>query len=60
LFSALVTGVQEGRPAPDSPVTVTMVVVGPRPADYPEIGDEFTLWRGADVAHGVITNRLFV
>jgi hypothetical protein len=37
-----------------------MVVVGPRPAEYPEIGDEFTLWRGADVAHGVITNRLFV
>jgi hypothetical protein len=55
LFSALVSGLQEGPPSPESAVTVTMVVAGPRPAGYPKIGDEFTLWRGADVAHGVIT-----
>lgn len=60
LFSALVSGGADVTPRPDTLMTVTLVVVGPRPAEYPEIGDEFTLWRGAEVAHGVITNRLFV
>jgi hypothetical protein len=59
LFSALVSGPEDEAPA-DSRVVVTMVVVGDSPADYLGIGDEFDLWRGVDVAHGVITRRLFV
>ncbi len=60
LFSALVS-CPEGAASPTcSYEIVTMVVVGDSPADYLGIGDEFDLWRGADVAHGVITRRLFV
>lgn len=60
LFSALVTGLEGPASPDDSLVIVTMVVVGDSPAEYLGIGDEFTLWRGGDVAHGVITRRLFV
>ncbi len=60
LFSALVSGPEAAAAPTDSHVVVTMVVVGDNPADFLGIGDEFDLWRGADVAHGVITWRNFV
>jgi hypothetical protein len=35
-------------------------VLGRSPADCLSVGDSFTLWRGYDVARGIITRRLFV
>jgi hypothetical protein len=59
LFTALVT-TQDGADQPgNSPVIATMEVVGPHPDDCLGVGDSFTLWRGDDLARGVITRRLF-
>ncbi len=59
LFTALVS-TQDGTAQPaNSQVIATMVVVGRHPDDCLGIGDAFTLWRGADMARGVITRRLF-
>jgi hypothetical protein len=59
LLTALVT-TEDGPAQPgNSHVIATMVVVGPHPDDCLEIGDSFTLWRGIDLARGVITRRLF-
>jgi hypothetical protein len=60
LFTALVSS-EDGVPPPgQSNVTVTMVVVGASPDNSLDIGDAFTLWRGRDIARGVITRRLYV
>jgi hypothetical protein len=37
-----------------------MVVVGARPDDCLDVGDAFTLWRGRDIARGVISRRLYL
>jgi hypothetical protein len=58
LFTALVSTEDGAEPA-HSRVIATMVVLGSQPDDCLGIGDSFTLWRGADVARGVITRRLF-
>jgi tellurite resistance protein TehA-like permease len=60
LLTALVAS-QDGAGAPvASHPIVTLIVVGQNPADCLGVGDAFTLWRGYDVASGVITRRLFV
>jgi tellurite resistance protein TehA-like permease len=60
LLTALVAS-PDGADASAKPhPIVTLVVVGPNPADCLSVGDAFTLWRGYDVASGVITRRLFV
>lgn len=58
LLTGLVSAEDGAGSAADSQVTATMVVVGPHPDDYLAIGDTFTLWRGADIASGVVTGRL--
>jgi len=60
LSTALISA-DDGGPQPGPPnVVVTMVVVGPSPDDCLDIGDAFTLWRGRDIARGVISRRLYV
>jgi hypothetical protein len=59
LLSALVTTEDGPGQAGISHVIATMVVIGPHPDDCLGIGDSFTLWRGTDLARGVITRRLF-
>jgi hypothetical protein len=59
-FSALVSASADGLPPVDSQVTVTMVVLGDDTGDYLAPGDDFSLWRGGEVGHGVITRRIFV
>ena len=60
-FSALVT-----RPAEfpdhrgDHSVQVTLTVIGDDLPDYLVPGDTLSLWRGHDIASGVITRRLFL
>lgn len=65
LLTALVTaqdetGQDEKTLPASSKVIATMVVVGLHPDECLSVGDTFTLWRGADIASGVITRRLFV
>ncbi len=57
LLTALITA-QDGEPATAPWVTVTMLVIGP--GNCFDVGDDFTLWQGTDVARGVVTRRLFV
>jgi tellurite resistance protein TehA-like permease len=59
LFTALVTAEDEAAEPGNSHVIATMVVIGAHPDDCLGIGDSFALWRGTDVASGVITRRLF-
>jgi hypothetical protein len=59
LFTALITSQDEAEQAGTSQVIATMDVVGPHPDDCLGVGDSFTLWRGDDLARGVITRRLF-
>jgi hypothetical protein len=58
LFSALVTcddSLQPGKPG-----MVTVVVLGGDADDYLPPGEHFALLRGADVARGTVTSRVFV
>lgn len=58
IFSALVTSGND--PAPDSRhLLLTMTVLGSDADGYLDTGQRFTLWRGHDVARGVVTRRLF-
>jgi hypothetical protein len=59
LLTALVSA-DEGPPPGQSNVVVTMVVVGASPDNCLDVGDPFTLWRGRDIARGVISQRLYV
>jgi hypothetical protein len=61
IFSALVTN-QPGEPirAEDHSVRLTMTVLGDDAGDYLDAGDSFTLWRGHQIGHGVISRRLFL
>lgn len=58
ILSAMVSAQDDAVPGRSR--VVTMVVTGRDPASCLAIGDRFTLWRGTDVASGVITRRLFV
>lgn len=58
ILAALVSAQDDAVPGRSR--IVTMVVTGRDPAGCLGIGDRFTLWRGTDVASGVITRRLFV
>lgn len=63
LFSALVSSGDSEPQAPvsaDSQVVVTLVVLGDTAGDYLAPGEEFDLWRGQNVGHGVVTRRIFV
>jgi hypothetical protein len=60
LFTALVSADDGGPPPGKSGVVVTMVVVGTSPDDSLDVGDAFILWRGRDIARGVISRRLYV
>ena len=63
LFSALVSsgdGLLPTAAATGPQVVVTLVVLGDTAADYLAPGEEFDLWRGQNVGHGVITRRIFV
>lgn len=59
LFSALVTAGDDSPLPGNSRLTVTMVVLGDDADDYLAIGDNFVIWRGCDVARGVVTRRIF-
>lgn len=59
-FSALVAGNGEGSEICGSDHAVVQIqLAADHPADYFGIGDHFTLWRGHDLAEGVVTRRLF-
>jgi hypothetical protein len=60
LLTGLVSA-DDGGPLPGrSNVVVTMVVVGASPDNCLDVGDPFTLWRGRDIARGIISRRLYV
>jgi hypothetical protein len=60
VLTALVSA-EDGGPSPgQSNIVVTMVVVGASPDNCLDVGDPFTLWRGRDIARGVISRRLYV
>ncbi|MGH3305204.1 MAG: hypothetical protein ACRDOK_26760, partial [Streptosporangiaceae bacterium] len=61
LFSALVAGWDapaSGR-AGGAQALATIVAFGSQPADCLPVGGTFALWRGRDVARGVVTRRIF-
>ncbi|MGB6453760.1 MAG: hypothetical protein WBH47_04630, partial [Streptosporangiaceae bacterium] len=62
LFSAVVADwdARGANPAHRARAVATIVAFGPRPADCLPVGGTFALWRGHDVAHGVVTRRIFV
>lgn len=60
VLTALVSAEDGGPAGGQSNVVVTMVVVGPSPDNCLDVGDPFTLWRGRDIARGVISRRLYV
>lgn len=63
LFSALVSSGDSSPQVPvstASQVVVTLVVLGDTAGDYLAPGEEFDLWRGRNVGHGMITRRIFV
>ncbi len=62
LFSALVAGWDPHAPgrAGDAQALATIIAFGSEPADCLPVGGRFALWRGRDVAHGVVTRRIFV
>ena len=60
-FSALVNRDGEMPFRHGSPrVQVTLRVAGDDVAEYLDIGSNFNLWLGSDVADGIVTRRLFV
>ncbi len=60
-FSALVTSHGDGSDwLAARELMVTVVVRGDDPRAYLDVGDEFSLWRGRDIARGVVTRRVFV
>jgi hypothetical protein len=60
LLTALISADDGGPPPGRSDFIVTMVVVGTSPDSCLDVGDAFTLWRGRDIARGVISRRLYV
>jgi hypothetical protein len=66
LFSALISqggeSLSQGGESPsgDSKRVVTITVLGDDTGDYLAPGEDFVLWRGGEIGHGVITRRIFV
>lgn len=59
LFSALITPRADTIPG-DSHIVLVITVVDDDAGDYLGAGEEFALWRGHDIGHGVVTRRVFV
>ncbi len=60
-FPALVTSYGDGSEwLPATDLVVTIVVRGEHPRDYLDVGESFSLWRGRDIASGVVTRHLYV
>jgi hypothetical protein len=62
LYSALVDNWDQhdsGR-AGAARALARIVAFGPQPAERLPVGGTFVLWRGRDVAHGVVTRRIFL
>jgi tellurite resistance protein TehA-like permease len=62
LFSALVAGwdPHSSDQAGARQALATIVAFGPQPAECLPVGGSFSLWRGRDVGHGIVTRRIFV
>lgn len=62
LFGAHVAGwdLHASHRAGHAEALATIIAFGSRPADCLPVGGSFALWRGRDVAHGVVTRRIFV
>jgi len=58
-FNALVT-TSADRVAGDSHIIVVVTVIGDDAGDYLGVGEDFAVWRGHDIGHGVVTRRVFV
>jgi hypothetical protein len=58
LFSALIVVILDDSAQPDHSIPLTLAVVGDDVPEYLDAGDSFTLWRGHDIGHGVISRRL--
>lgn len=58
LFSALISPAADQ--VPGDGVVLTVTVLGDDAGDYFGPGQPFSLWRGADVGHGVVSRRVFV
>jgi hypothetical protein len=58
-FNALVTASTD-RVAGDSNIIVVVTVSGDDAGDYLDVGEDFAIWRGHDIGHGVVTRRVFV
>jgi hypothetical protein len=39
---------------------VVVTAIGDDAGDYLDVGNDFAIWRGHDVGHGVVTRRVFV
>ncbi len=60
-FSALISNNGDSLPgAGCGPSIMTVVLTGNHLPDYFAVGDQFSLWLGGDIGHGVLTRRLFV
>lgn len=59
IFSALVHTSDD--PSPDAQhLLLTMIVLGGDADGYLDPGQHFTLWRGHEIARGVVTRRLYL
>lgn len=60
IFNALVT-TSDNSPLPgNSHLIVRLIVLGDDAGDDLTPGEGFTLWRGHDIARGIVTRRIFV
>jgi hypothetical protein len=59
IFTALVSSDDPLQPG-DTRTVVTLRLVGDDICDYLAPGEHFSLWRGHDIGHGIISRRLFV
>jgi hypothetical protein len=62
LFSALITpgDVESPFQLADKEAILRLEVLGEDVCDYLAPGEQFDLWRGGNVGHGVVCRRLFV
>jgi hypothetical protein len=62
LFSALITpgDIESAFGLADEEAFLRLEVLGEDVTDYLAPGEQFDLWRGGDVGHGVVCRRLFV
>jgi hypothetical protein len=62
LFSALITpgDIESALQLGDEEAILRLEVLGEDVTDYLAPGEQFDLWRGGNVGHGVVSRRLFV